>query len=103
MRTRPPLGSRVIAGVRERVVDTKIDAAPDDVALAHVDQRRAECRRAVLDAALRPAKDDLLERGDEVGTAVGVAAVINGIHADPDLPRIPRFGEAEDEREKDRV
>src|SRR5258706_8242618 len=97
MRTRPPVGSRVIAGVRERVVDIKIDAAPDDVPLRQVDQRRAECRRAVLDAALRPAKDDLLKGSDEVGAAIGVAAVIDRIHTDPDLTGITRFGEAEGE------
>src|SRR5258706_10957082 len=103
MCTRPPVGSRVVAGVREGVVDTKIDAAPDDVPLRQVDQRRAECRCAVLDPTLRPAQDDLLKGGDEVEAAVGVAAVVDRIHPDPDLTGITRFGEAEGEREKDRV
>src|SRR3954453_21739869 len=89
---RPPRGIGVVARVRERVVDAELDAAADDVALGHVDERRHAARPAMLDAAARARLDHALERAEDLRPAVGIAAEVDRVHAEPDLRRLAHLG-----------
>src|SRR4051812_44823888 len=78
-------GVGVVAGVGEGVVDAELRALADDVGLGHVDERRDDARLAALDAAALPGLDDGLKRAEKVRSAVGIAAVVDGVDAEPDL------------------
>ena len=46
---------------------------------------------------------ELLERVDKLRPAVGIAAVVDAVDADPDLVCAARFGKRERERQEDRI
>ena len=56
-----------------------------------------------FDAGLRREARHDFEGGDELGTAVGVAAVVERVHADEHVARTEHLGERESERQEDRV
>jgi hypothetical protein len=64
-------------------------------ALVQVQQRASEGDRAALDAGAGGEVGELLEGGDELGAAVGVAGVVEGVDAEPDLARAEGLGPAE--------
>src|SRR5260370_37290 len=51
----------VVAGVSERIIDSQRDPAPDDLRLAHGEERRDDPRLAALDPAARAGDDHPLE------------------------------------------
>src|SRR5712691_4975839 len=93
MAARLPLRIRVIARVRKRVIDSQLDAAPDDLRFGHVDEWCDDAGLAAFDSAARAADDYVLKCLDELRPAVGIAAGIERVDADPDLRRVARFRE----------
>ena len=81
-----PCGVRVVAAVRQAVVETKREPLPDDLGLG---QRDAAARESGSVRAFTPARGGQrrqpLERRDEFGTAIGIAGVIERIDADEDV------------------
>src|SRR2546428_1862737 len=70
---RPACGRRIVAAVREAVVESELEAAANDVGLAECDERRVHAKPRAFDAGARAEIRDPLERGDELGPAVGIA------------------------------
>src|SRR5471032_810762 len=67
---RTPVGGRVVAAVRQAVVETQLEAAADDVGLAERDQRRLHAKGGAFDARARPERRERLERADELGPKI---------------------------------
>ena len=62
---RPSVGARVVAAVRQAVVDTELQTEPDDAGLGQVLERRPDSQRPALDAGLRRQRREVLERRDD--------------------------------------
>ena len=60
-------------------------------------------RSVLLDAGLRGQVGQLLERRDELRPAVGIAGVVDRVHADEQVGRAHHFSIAERQRQKHRV
>ena len=72
---RAPVGLGRIAGPGEGEVDAEVAAAPDDLGLGERDQRGVDAEAtAAFDAGLGREVGEVLEGGDVLGAAVGVAA-----------------------------
>src|SRR5262249_39936297 len=94
---------RVVAGVRVRVVDARREAQADDLGLLEPRQRRVNLDARALDARLRRAPGEPLERANELGPAVGVAAVVDGVHSDEDVYGAHDFAQPQREAEEEGV
>src|SRR4051812_10233921 len=97
----PAVRPRIVAAVRETVIEAEPVAVADDLGFAHRDERRVDAEAAALDAGAGAEIGDTLEGGDEFGSAVGVAGIIERIDADDDVARVERLGPAERQRQKD--
>src|SRR5688500_17391752 len=98
--------ARIVTADGDRVVDAELEAELDDLALCHADERRPDSNRRLalgLDAGTSGKIRHPLERLDEFRSAVGISAVVEGVHADEDLVRANDFGEGERVRKEDRV
>src|SRR2546426_7266772 len=62
---RTAAGRRIVATVREPVVETELDAAADDVRFAERDERRVHAESRTFDAVARRHGREMLERVDE--------------------------------------
>ena len=71
----------VVATVRHGIVDAKLEAAPDDLGFGQMNERIVHGEGRSLGAEPR----GLLKTFDELRTAVGVAAVIQSVHADENI------------------
>ena len=94
---------RIVAAVRQRVVEAERQAALDDLRLVHRHQRRMNVEPGALDAGLRRQVGHRLERAHVLGTAVGIARVVERVGADADVEDAKRFGPRERQREEHRV
>src|SRR5690348_15892356 len=65
----------VVAAVSDRVIDAEARAELDDLRLGELDQRRVDAEPAAARGDLL----DRLERADELGVAVGVAAGVEHV------------------------
>jgi hypothetical protein len=83
--------------------DLEVVAGADDLGLGEVEQRGAQGDRVALDAGAGGEVGELLEGGDEFGAAVGVAGVVEGVDAEPDLARAEGLGPAEGVGEEEGV
>lgn len=96
----------VITGVSEGVVDAEGDAAGDDVGLGHVRERGVDfqsVRVIGLNAGLCAQVGGALEGGDELRAAVGIAGIVDGVHANEDVAGLGDLGVSGGEGEKDEV
>ncbi len=78
----------VVAGMGDGVVHAERNAATDDVGLGHVRERGVDFEAMIvvgLDAGFGAEVGGALEGGDELGAAVGVAGVVDRVHADEDV------------------
>src|SRR5882672_2339352 len=94
---------RIVTTVREPVVETELDAAADDVRFAEGDERRVHTESRAFDAVARRHGRQMLERGEELRPAVGIAGVVERVHADEEVVRAEDLGPAKRERQEDRV
>ena len=62
-----------------------------------------DAKPRAFDAGARRHRRQRLERGDELGPAVGIAGVVERVHADDDIVRAEHFGPAERQRQEDGV
>jgi len=62
-----------------------------------------DAEAGAFDAGPRREIRERLERGDEFRTAVGIAGIIERVHADDDVARAVGFGPSERQRQEDRV
>ena len=69
-------------------------------ALVMCEQRRVDREALALDPRLGREIRQLLERGDELGPAIGIARIIERVDADEDVARAARLGQAEREARK---
>jgi hypothetical protein len=86
--------------VRERVVHAKLQAAPDDLGLGEIDQRRQDAQPPALDASLGGQPREMLERAKILGATVGIAGVIQRIHTNDDGLRADHFRPGKRQRQK---
>src|SRR5262245_42246414 len=89
---RPAGRQRIVATVRQPVVEAERRATADDLCLRHRYQRRLDAEAAALDASLRRERRGPLEGLDELGTAIGVTRIVERIDADEDVVRAQHFG-----------
>src|SRR5215213_7592310 len=98
------VGGGIVAAQRERVVDAEGASELDDLALAEMEQRRLDAHgRGTLDAAARGEVGHVLERLDVLGTAIGIARVVERVDADEDVGGAEYLRPGEAEGEEDRV
>src|SRR4029453_17099212 len=60
------LSLRVVAGVRDRVVDAERDPGADDLGLAHLNERRVDLPLRAFGARARAEVGHVLEGGEEL-------------------------------------
>ena len=70
---RTAVRQRVVAAVREAIVEPERNATPDDFCLGQRNERRVHAEAAALHARARGESRQRLERGDELRAAVGIA------------------------------
>ena len=56
-------------------------------------ERRVDRQRAAFDAAFRREPRERLERRDVLGPAIGIARVVDRVHADDDLVGVDHLGQ----------
>lgn len=93
----------VVAGMGKGVVDAEGEAALDDLGLSQMDQWRADLDGAAFDTGFGGEAGEFLEGGDELGTTIGIAGVVDGVDAGVDGFRPEHFGVSEGEGEHDGV
>src|SRR3972149_6514414 len=74
--TRCPELDRIVTAVGQTIVEAEFEAAPDDLGLRHVDERRVNPETSALDAGARGQGRHMLERANEVRAAVRVARIV---------------------------
>ena len=79
------------------MVEAELDTEGNDLGLREVDQRRHDLGGMPLDPRLRGERREVPEGVEELRTAVGIAAVIDGVDADADRRRPPGFGKGQGE------
>src|SRR5262245_56934593 len=67
---------RIVAAVGQAVVESELEPAPDDLRLGHHLQRGVNTEALTLDAARRGERRQPFEGGNELGTAIRVARVV---------------------------
>ena len=92
---RDALGSGVVAADRRRVVDAELGASTDDLRLREVDQRCVDRESSTFDRGAGREVGGRLEGLDELGTAIGVAAVVERVDADEHIARAPHLGDGQ--------
>ena len=87
----------------ERKIDTKLVSFADDVGLGKFDQWGVNLEPSPLDTCFRSDIGQVLKRSDKFRTAIGVAAVVDGVDADKNVIGRKHFGPRERIREEDGV
>ena len=101
---RAALAVGVVATVGHPVVHSQLQASANDLLLRRHDERRVNPKRALtFSAGLGRQIGEILERLDEFGATIGVARVVDGVHAQKDVERADRFGPGQRQLEKHRV
>ena len=100
---RRSVGQRVVATVRQPIVQPQLQAAADDLGLGEIDQRRMDAERAAFHSGPRTKRGDLLERPDELGPAIGIAGIVERVDADHEITCAEDLGPGERQRQKNGV
>ena len=100
---RPSVGRRVVAAMREAVVEPQSVPPANDLGLCHRDERGVDAEPPPFDARLRRERGETLERRDVLGPAVRVAGVVERVDADDEVARAQRLGPGERQRQQYRV
>src|SRR5262245_56040366 len=93
---------RIVTAVGQAVVDAECEAAPDDVGLTEVDKWRLHAKPSAFDAGAGRKIRQALERGNELGPAIGVTRIVQGVDADDEVVGAERFGPAQRDGPKNR-
>ena len=96
-------GRGVVAGPAHASVEAEARRLPRDIRLGHVLERGVNLERLSLDPRLGREFRQPLERGDELGPAIGIARIIERIDADEQVARPRSLRPAQGETEEDRV
>ena len=80
-----PVGPGIVAAVRQPVVEAERHAALDDVGLGQHLERRVDAEALAVHAPRRGERGQVLERRDELRTAVGIPGVVERVDADEDV------------------
>src|SRR3954447_12554692 len=101
--TRDAVGGGIVAAERERVVHAEREPELDDLTLAQIEQRRLDphWRRALHAAACGEVRHRLVV-ADVLRPAIGIAGVVQRIHADEDVGGAEHLRPREAEGEEDR-
>lgn len=95
---------RIVAGMRQAVINSQFHSAPDDVGLGHADQRCVYFEfRCPFDSGLGRQIGHRFVRLDVFRPAVRIAGVIKGVDADIDICRTQYLRPAEGKGEEDGV
>src|SRR5437764_39122 len=95
---------RIITTAREAVVDAQFDSLPNDLRLGQSDERRVDLEvLTAFDSGLGCEVGHPCERFYELRTAVGISAVIEGVHPYENVAASENFGPSQSERQEDRV
>ena len=98
------VGLGLVARPRQREIHAELVGAGDDLGLGERDQRRVDAEAArALDARLGGEIGQPLEGLDELGPAIGIAGLVERVHADEDVLGAQRLGPGERVAEKDGV
>ena len=92
-----------VAGPRRCEGRVEFAAEAHDLLLGPVDQRRADGDRVTLDAAPLAGGGHPPERLDELGPAVRIAGVVDGVDPDPHGVEVPGLGHTQGHRQEDAV
>ncbi len=81
-----PVGRGIVATAGQRVVDAQLQAEANDLRLGERDERSVNFELlAAFDSGFGGQVGHFLEGGDEFRTAIGIAGVVERIHADEDV------------------
>src|SRR5690349_15909740 len=98
------IGQRVVATMGKSERYAQVASQGDDLRFGEVDEGRVNPDvRAAFDGSFGGEVGYALERVDEFGAAIGIAGVIERVHADEDAGAFEDLGPCEGEGEKDRV
>src|SRR5574340_985818 len=99
----PPFAIRLIAGHRQAVIHAELDAAPDNLRLGPVDERRMDMEGAAFHRGAGGEIGHFLEGREILRPAVRVARVIHRIDADENLLAAQHLGPGQCQGEHDGV
>lgn len=94
---------RVVAGVSQAVFHSEVHSGLNNLGLRHLDEGSVDGNCLPFDSSFGRDPGEVLERADEFGSAVGVAAVIDGIDSDEDVVGFSGFGVGKGKTEHDGV
>ncbi len=103
MLARLALRTRVVAREGLGVVDTELDSFADDLGFGPGDQRSMDDQAIALDCGFGGKICHRFEGADVFWTAIGIAAVVQGVYADVDIHRTEDFGPSQGVGKKDGV
>src|SRR5262245_30662075 len=94
----------VVAGARQRVIDSEVEAELNDLRLRKADQRGVDGQLLLgLDCSARGEIRHRLKRADVLRPAIGIAGVINRVDTKENVLRAKYFRPCNGEGKKDRV
>ncbi len=104
MRAGAAVGCGVVAAMSERKIDAESNRLFDDIRLAHQNERRVNFNfSSAFDACFGSQVCHGFEGGDELGTAIGVAGIIDGVDADENGGRAKGFRIGQGEGKKNGI
>src|SRR5262245_60509237 len=83
--TRRAARAGIVTTVRQAVVKAQPQSQPDDLRLGEIDQRRVNGEGPAFHAGLGRQPRQVLEGADVLGTAVGIAGVVERVDADENV------------------
>jgi hypothetical protein len=99
----PAVGIRVIATVGDRVIDPERSAETDDLCLAERAERGMNREPAALYSGFGTQIQGGLKGAKELGTAIGIPGVIDGVDSDEEIVSSANFCVCRGEGKKDQV
>src|SRR5689334_13992559 len=94
-------GRRIVAGPADPAVEAQPVGLADDVGLAHVEERSGDPEAVPFRSRFGGERGEPLEGLDEVGTAIGIARIIEGVDPDIDVEGPRRLRPAQRQRQED--
>src|SRR5262249_33734637 len=96
-------GARVVAAVRQTVVQTQSDTATNDVRLGKRDERGVDVKAAAFHTGAGGHGRERFERSNEFRTTIRIAGVVKRVDTDARIAGVDRLCPAERNRKEDRV
>src|SRR5690606_17591995 len=100
---RAPVRQRVVTAVRQTVIDSEFRPQSDDTRLRQILEGGPDLKRPFVDTGPGRQGREILEGGNEVRTAIGIARIVEGVDTDDDALGSEDLGPAKRQRQQDRV